>query len=82
MLCMALFAHLREGFVGVHPNMALFRHYFIPRSQTGGGITSCITWIPRAQGKGVYPEGFTKDKWEEWWGRWCWIKEKDPQEFC
>ena len=29
--CMALLAHLCEGFVGVHPNKALFRHYFHPR---------------------------------------------------
>ena len=28
--CMALFAHLCEGFAGVHRNMALFRHYFYP----------------------------------------------------
>ena len=28
--CMALFAHLYEGFTGVHPNTALFRHYFSP----------------------------------------------------
>ena len=28
--CMALFAHLCEGFAGVHPNTALFRHYFYP----------------------------------------------------
>src|SRR4051812_38645035 len=28
--CMALFAHLCEGFAGVHPNTTLFRHYFFP----------------------------------------------------
>ncbi|XP_073361819.1 uncharacterized protein [Aegilops tauschii subsp. strangulata] len=33
--CMALFAHLCEGFAGVHPNLALFRHYFFPRIQKG-----------------------------------------------
>ena len=23
-----------------------------------------------------------KERWEEWQGRWCWIEEDDPQEFC
>ena len=41
-----------------------------------------ISWIPRAQEKGTYPEGAQKERWEEWRGRWCWIEEKDPQEFC
>ena len=27
-LTMAVFAHLCENFVGVHPNIALFRHFF------------------------------------------------------
>ena len=29
--CMAFFAHLCEGFAGVHPSTVLFRHYFTPR---------------------------------------------------
>src|SRR4051812_48582364 len=28
-LTMAVFAHLCENFVGVHPNVALFRHFFL-----------------------------------------------------
>ena len=40
--CMALFAHLYEGFAGVHPNMALIRHYFFPRIQPGGAISGCV----------------------------------------
>ena len=23
-----------------------------------------------------------KERWEEWWGRWCRIEEKDPPDFC
>ena len=23
-----------------------------------------------------------KERWEEWRGRWCWIKEEDPPAFC
>src|SRR4051812_49061340 len=30
-LTMAVFAHLCENFVGIHPNVALFRHFFSPR---------------------------------------------------
>ena len=56
--CMALFAHLREGFAGVHPNTTLFRHYFSPQIQKGGAITGCIAWIPRA--KGAYPDDATQ----------------------
>ena len=48
--CMALFAHLCEGFVGVHPNTALFRHYLFPRIQKGGTISGCVAWIPRSKG--------------------------------
>ena len=77
---MALFAHLCEGFAGVHPNTALFRHYFSPRIQPGGAISGCIAWVSRSMG--AYPEGAMKERWEEWRGRWCWIKEKDPPNFC
>ena len=41
--CMALFAHLYEGFAGVLPNTALFRHYFYPCIQSGGTISGCVT---------------------------------------
>ena len=30
MACMEIFAHLCENFVGVAPNVDLFRHFFIP----------------------------------------------------
>ena len=82
MACMAFFAHLCEGFAGVHPSTTLFRHYFYPRVQKGGAISGCVAWIPRSQGKGTYSQGAQKERWEEWRGRWCWIVEEDPQEFC
>ena len=80
--CMALFAHLCEGFAGVHPNTALFRHYFFPWIQPGGAISGCVAWIPRTQEKRAYPDGAQKERWDEWRGRWCWIEETDLQEFC
>ena len=60
---MALFVHLYEGFAGVHPNTALFRHYFFLRIQKGGAISGCVAWIPRS--KGTYPEGAQKERSEE-----------------
>ena len=77
---MNLFAHLCEGFAGVHPSTALFRHYFSPRIQKGGAITGNVAWIPRA--KEAYSKGTMKERWEEWQGRWCWIEEEDPPAFC
>ena len=47
---------------------------------SGGAIAGCVAWIPRS--KGEYPDGTTKERWEEWRGRWCWIEEKDPPAFC
>ena len=76
--CMAFFAHLCEGFAGVLPSTALFRHYFYPRIQPGGAISGCITWILRTQSRGTYPEGAQKERREEWQGRWSWIVEADP----
>ena len=61
--CMALFAHLSEGFAGVHPNTSLLCHFFSPRIQPGGAISGCIAWISRS--KGAYPEGTMKERWEE-----------------
>ena len=66
-VCMAFFAHLCEGFVGVQPNMVLFRHYFVPRIQPGGALSGCFTWILRALSKKTYPDGTHKEKWDEWW---------------
>src|SRR3954470_6021188 len=78
--CLSCFAHLCEGFAGVQPNTALFRHYFYPRIQTGGAVAGCITWIPRS--KEAYPDGAVKERWDECRDRWCWIEDDDPPEFC
>ena len=50
MACMAFFAHLCEGFTGVHPSTALFCLYFYPHIQKGGAISGCVAWIPRSKG--------------------------------
>ena len=64
-LCMALFAHLCEGFAGLLPSTTLFSHYFSPRIQLWGAISKSISWIPRAHKKGTHPEGAQKERWED-----------------
>src|SRR3954470_16090202 len=44
-LTMAVFAHLCENFVGIHPNVALFRHFFSPRVEKGEPLSGGIAWI-------------------------------------
>ena len=46
MTTMAIFAHLCENFVGVKPNVDLFRHYFVPRLETKGHHSGNISWMP------------------------------------
>ena len=65
-LTMAVFAHLCENFVGVHPNVALFRHFFMPRVERGVPLSGGIAWISRAGKKEAYLEGELRGKWEEW----------------
>ena len=43
-LTMALFAHLCENFVGVYPNVALFRLFFMPRVERGEPLSGRIAW--------------------------------------
>jgi hypothetical protein len=81
-MCMSVFAHLCENFIGVLPSTALFRHYFIPCLQKGEALSGSIAWIPRAWTKEIYPEGVYWEKWDEWRSEWCWIKEADPHPFC
>lgn len=79
--CMSVFAHLCENFAGFAPSTALFRHYFVPRIETGDALTGSVTWISRGWNSDIYPGGLYRRKWEEWRSEWCWIQEKDPQSF-
>ena len=80
-LTMAVFAHLCENFVGVHPNVALFCHFFMPRVERGEPLAGGIAWISRVGKKEAYLEGELRSKWEEWRAEWCWIVEENPQPF-
>ena len=72
-LVMAIFAHLCEGFVGVMPSVALFRHFYIPRVDTRGVISGGITWCLRSGRSTEFPRGTFKSKWDEWRGSWCYV---------
>ena len=76
-LTMAVFAHLCENFVGVHPSVALFRHFFIPRVERREPLAGGIAWISRVGKKEAYLEGELRSKWEEWRAEWCWIVEEN-----
>ena len=65
MACMAIFAHLCNGFAGLYPSTALSRHYFFPQVRQGDAISGSIAWILRPLCKGAYLKGFQKEQWDE-----------------
>ena len=71
MATMAIFAHLCENFIGVKPNVDLFRHYFVPQVESRVNRYGIISWIP--QSKKNYLPGYQRGRWDEWRGDWCWI---------
>src|SRR3954453_16869087 len=80
-LTMAVFAHLCENFVGVLPNVALFRHFFVPRVEKGEPLSGGVAWISRTGKKEAYLEVELHGRWEEWRADWCLIIEENPQPF-
>lgn len=80
-LTMAVFAHLYEDFVGILPNVALFRHYFTPRAEKGEPLAGGIAWTSQIGMKEVYLAGELRSKWDEWRAEWCWICDANPQPF-
>src|SRR3954467_9840212 len=80
-LTMVVFAHLCKNFVGVYPNVALFRHFFTPRVEREEPLSGGISWISKPDKKDAYLEGELRSKWEEWRADWCLIVEENPQPF-
>ncbi|KAI5016295.1 hypothetical protein ZWY2020_006146 [Hordeum vulgare] len=72
--CMSIFAHLCENFVGITPNTALFHHYFAPRIEGREALSGSIAWVLRTGTKEAYLGGTLREKWDEWQGKWCWIR--------
>ena len=46
MLTLAIFQHLCEGFVGIRPSVALFRHFFRPQVEEGS-VAGAVKWMLR-----------------------------------
>ena len=80
-LTMSVFAHMCENFVGIQPNVALFRHFFIPRVEADAPLSGGISWVFRLNKKSAYLPGELRGKWEEWRAEWCWVVEERPQHF-
>ena len=70
-----------ENFIGIHPNVALFRHFFTPRAEAGAPLSGGISWVFHLNKKESYLPGELRGKWEEWRADWCWIVEDEPQPF-
>ena len=79
--CMSIFVHLCENFVGIVPNVPLFRHFYAPRIE-GDALSGSVTWISKPGMKERYLEGKFHTKWLEWRSEWCWIKQKDFPDYC
>lgn len=79
--CLSVFAHLCENFVGIAPNVALFRDFFIPRVEDDA-LSGNVTCIPRTNLKKHYLDGKLHIKWNEWRADWCWIKQQNFPAFC
>ena len=74
MATIATFAHLCENFIGVKPNVELFRHYFVPWVESKAYHSGVISWMPRVVRKlWYYLLGYQRERWDEWRGDWCWI---------
>lgn len=51
MATMSIFVHLCENFVGVKPNVDLFRHYFVPQVEGRAYRSRVISWMPHVARK-------------------------------
>ena len=81
MATMAIFVHLCENFVGVKPNVDLFRHYFVPRVENKAHRSGNISWMTQVARKSWgYIFGKLRERWDEWRGDWCWIQDEEAPE--
>jgi hypothetical protein len=73
LLALAIFQHLCEAYVGVHPLVALFRIFFEARLDASGAIYGCLTFR-------LHPSMVTRfipmpsRDWEEWRANWCFVR--------
>jgi hypothetical protein len=70
LLALAIFQFLFESFVGVHPSVALFCHYYNPRLESRGAMSGGFTFCLR-DGWGRVYINMSQKKWDPWHTEWC-----------
>jgi hypothetical protein len=63
LLALSIFQYLCEAFVGVHPSVALFRHYYNMRLDSGGAMSGGFTFCLR-DGWGREYIDISQKKWD------------------
>jgi hypothetical protein len=65
--------------MGVHPSVALFRHYYNVRLESGGAMSGMFTFCLR-DARGREYINMSQKKWDPWRAEWCWVRmpEVDP----
>jgi hypothetical protein len=84
LLTLAIFQYLCEAFVGVRPSVALFCVFFEAHLDTGGAISSCLSFHLRSNMVMCFIP-MTNKEWEEWRANWCFVRfseEDDPMAYA
>ena len=70
----SIFQYFCETFVGVHPSVALFRHYFYPRVETGDHVSGAVSFCRRANQSDQFIPTTRNKRWEEWRHQWVFVR--------
>ena len=62
---LAIFQHFCEGFVGIVPSVALFRHFFYPFVETAGAVSGCVDFRLREEVDDDFFKLGLKEEWGE-----------------
>jgi hypothetical protein len=70
LLALAIFLYLCEAFIGVHPSVALFCHYYNTRLESGSAMTSGFTFRLHDRRGQDYID-MSQKKWDPYHVDWC-----------
>jgi hypothetical protein len=79
LLALAIFQFVCEAFVRVHTLVALFRHHYNMRLESGGAMTGRFTFrLHNGQGRDYID--MSQKKCDPWRAEWSWVQspEEDP----
>ena len=77
-LISATFVYACEAFIGVTPSVALFRHYFMPRTGRSRWIAGGVSFCLKKESAHQYPGAKIRANWEEWRHNWYFILADNP----